>query len=92
MKALVFDVKLEDVIHLLQHAKQDRAAYLGEHSLIRLAEVPEPRVPFPDWVLIRTRLCGICGSDYKQIFLDFEQVDSPLATLATFPQIGRAHV
>jgi len=87
MKALVFDVKLEDVIHLLQHAKQDRAAYLGEHSLIRLAEVPEPRVPFPDWVLIRTRLCGICGSDYKQIFLDFEQVDSPLATLATFPQV-----
>ena len=87
MKALVYDVKVDDIIQLLQHAKEDREAYLGEHALIRLSDVPELQVPFPDWLLIQTRLCGICGSDYKQIFLDFGQVDSPLATLATFPQV-----
>ncbi|MFQ5515800.1 MAG: zinc-binding dehydrogenase [Myxococcota bacterium] len=87
MKALVYDVNVEDLIHLMQQAREDKKAYLGEHSLIRLREVPDPKVPFPDWLLIETRLCGICGSDTKQIFLDFEQVDSPLASLASFPQV-----
>ena len=87
MKAIVFDVELDDVIQLLQLTQQDKEAYLGEHSLIRLAEVADLEVPFDDWVLIQTRLCGICGSDYKQVFMDFEQVDSPLASFATFPQV-----
>jgi threonine dehydrogenase-like Zn-dependent dehydrogenase len=87
MKALVYDVKAEEIIHLIQESREDKAAYLGAHSPLRLTDVGEPRVPFPDWVLIKTRLCGICGSDYKQVFIDFEGIDSPLATLASFPQV-----
>ena len=87
MKALVYDVRVDEIMHLIQEAHQDDEAYLGKHSPITLTEVPEPKVPFPDWVLIKTRLCGICGSDYKQVFMDFEGIDSPLATLATFPQV-----
>ena len=87
MKALVYDVKAEDIIHLIQDAHADKAAYLGKHSPLSLTDVPEPRVLFPDWVLIKTRFTGICGSDYKQVFIDFEGIDSPLATLASFPQV-----
>src|SRR5712691_2913932 len=87
MKALVFDVDVNEVVHLIQEARENKEAYLGEHSLLRLTEIPDAQVPFPDWVLIKTRLCGICGSDYKQVFIDFEGIDSPLATLATFPQV-----
>jgi threonine dehydrogenase-like Zn-dependent dehydrogenase len=87
MKALVFDVDPLEIIHLIQEARENKAAYLGEHSLLRLADVAEPRVPFDDWVLLRTRKTGICGSDYKQVFIDFEGVDSPLASVATFPQV-----
>ncbi len=87
MQALVFDVDVAEIVHLIQEARERKEAYLGEHALIRLAEVPDPGVPFPDWVLIKTGLCGVCGSDYKQVFMDFEQVDSPLATLSTFPQV-----
>jgi threonine dehydrogenase-like Zn-dependent dehydrogenase len=87
MKALVYDVKAEEIIHLIQESREDKEAYLGEHSPLSLTEVAEPRVLFPDWVLIKTRLCGICGSDYKQVFIDFEGIDSPLATLASFPQV-----
>ncbi len=87
MRALVFDVKPEEIIHLIQETKENKAAYLGEHSPLSLEEIPEPEVPFPDWVLLDTRLCGICGSDYKQVFLDFEGIDSPLATFTTFPQV-----
>jgi len=87
MKALVFDVDVNEIVQLIQEARENKEAYLGEHALLRLVEVPDLRVPFPDWVLIKTRLCGICGSDYKQVFVDFEGIDSPLATLATFPQV-----
>jgi threonine dehydrogenase-like Zn-dependent dehydrogenase len=87
VKALVFDVNPQEIIHLIQESRENKEAYLGEHSLLRLEEVPDARVPFPDWVLIRTRLTGICGSDYKQVFVDFEGIDSPMATLATFPQV-----
>ena len=87
MKALVFDVDVNEIVQLIQEARENKEAYLGEHALLRLVEVPDLQVPFPDWVLIKTRLCGICGSDYKQVFVDFEGIDSPLATLATFPQV-----
>ena len=50
-----------------------------------LREVPDAQVQFPDWVLIKTRLCGICGSDYKQVFIDFEGIDSPLADAGDLP-------
>ena len=87
MKALVFNVNVDEIIQLIQDTKEDKEAYLGEHSPIGLAEIPDVEIPFPDWVLIKTRLCGICGSDYKQVFIDFEGIDSPLATLSTFPQV-----
>jgi len=44
-------------------------------------------VQFPDWVVIRTHLTGICGSDCKQVFVDFEGYDSPMAACATFPRV-----
>lgn len=87
MQALVFDVNVEEIIHLIQDAREDKEAYLGAHSPIGLREVPDARIQFPDWVVIDTRLCGICGSDYKQVFIDFENIDSPMAGLTTFPQV-----
>jgi threonine dehydrogenase-like Zn-dependent dehydrogenase len=88
VKALVFDVDPQEIIHLIQEARENKEAYLGEHALLTLRDVPDiDKPPFPDWVVIRSRLTGICGSDYKQVFIDFEGIDSPMATLATFPQV-----
>lgn len=87
MKALVFDVNAEEILQLIEQTQADKEAYLGQHSPIQLQEVPEAEVQFPDWVVLDTRLCGICGSDYKQVFIDFEGIDSPLATFTTFPQV-----
>ena len=39
----------------------------GPLSCIRLAEVPEPELPAPEWVRIRPRLSGVCGSDLATI-------------------------
>ena len=87
MKALVFDVDVNEVVHLIQEARESKDAYLGAHSPLKLQEIPDAKVLFPDWVVIKTKLCGLCGSDYKQVFFDFEGIDSPLATLTTMPQV-----
>ncbi len=61
-------------------------AYLAPFSSLRFQEVPDPELPADDWLLIRTRYCGICGSDYKQVFLD-GNIDNPMTALISFPQI-----
>src|SRR5437870_3653463 len=64
----------------------DKRLYFGPHSTLALKELPDPALPAPDWVTIRTRLCGICGSDYKQVFLN-GSVDNPMTALISFPQV-----
>lgn len=55
---------------------------------VALEEVPEPELLADDWVVLRTRLCGICGSDTKQILMDFEDAaDNPMTALISFPQV-----
>jgi threonine dehydrogenase-like Zn-dependent dehydrogenase len=61
-------------------------AYVGPLAPIRLREVPEPALPADDWVLLRTRRCGICGSDAKQVFLN-GTLDNPMTALISFPQV-----
>jgi threonine dehydrogenase-like Zn-dependent dehydrogenase len=56
---------------------------------MRLMEVDEPVLPRPDWVLIKPRLTGICGSDAKQVFMDWGNVglDNPMIDFTSFPQV-----
>jgi threonine dehydrogenase-like Zn-dependent dehydrogenase len=37
-------------------------------------------------VVVQTKLCGICGSDSKQVFLDGDG-DSPMTAVISFPQV-----
>lgn len=54
-----------------------------------LRDVPEPQLPHDDWVLTRPRLTGICGSDSKQILMDFGEgdADNPMSSFCSFPQV-----
>lgn len=54
-----------------------------------LQDLDEPRLFGPDWVVLRTRLTGICGSDSKQALLDFdaESADNPMSVFISFPQV-----
>ncbi|PJE23816.1 MAG: oxidoreductase [Mycobacterium sp.] len=86
MRALVYGVPPES---------HDVAADAGElvQNLARtptaLREVSEPVLLHDDWVVTRPRLTGICGSDSKQILLDFgaEDADNALAAFCSFPQV-----
>jgi threonine dehydrogenase-like Zn-dependent dehydrogenase len=61
-------------------------AYLSAVAPVRLESVPEPELPADDWVRVRTRLAGICGSDSTQIALH-GAFDNPLRALLSFPHV-----
>jgi threonine dehydrogenase-like Zn-dependent dehydrogenase len=83
MKALQFSVTIPQYVALNVLGRISRRFYYeGPLATIRLADVPEPSLPSPDWVKIRTLMCGMCGSDVSLIFLK----DSPTASpFTSFP-------
>ena len=56
---------------------------------VALQDVPDARPLRPDWLVTRPLLTGICGSDSKQILLDFGEGDSDnaMSGLCSFPQV-----
>jgi threonine dehydrogenase-like Zn-dependent dehydrogenase len=56
---------------------------------MRLVDHAEPTIVRDDWVVARTRLTGICGSESKQIFGDFtgNYTDSALGAFFSFPMV-----
>ena len=53
-----------------------------------LQEVPDARPLAPDWLVLRTHLTGICGSDTKQVLMDFEGADdNAMTAFISFPQV-----
>jgi threonine dehydrogenase-like Zn-dependent dehydrogenase len=51
-----------------------------------LDDLPDPTRRGDDWAVLRTRLCGICGSDTKQVQLDGD-ADNPMTAFISFPQV-----
>ena len=47
--------------------KRWRNLYTSPFSCTRLVDIPEPQLPTPEWVKVRSRLSGICGSDLATI-------------------------
>src|SRR4051812_22899426 len=58
-------------------------------SPVALREVADARPLRPDWLVVRPRLTGICGSDSKQILMDFGEggSDSAMFAFCSFPQV-----
>jgi len=56
---------------------------------VALQDIPDARPLRPDWVVTRPLLTGICGSDSKQILLDFGEgdSDSAMSGFCSFPQV-----
>lgn len=59
--------------------------YHGPFSTIRLADIPEPALPGPEWVKIKTRLCGLCGSDINLMFAKDSPTASPFTSFPCVP-------
>lgn len=86
MKALLFEYKLRRLAYAKIIGFFNRRAYLSRCGPLRLKELPYPNIKAGDWCTVKTKFCGICGSDHKQIFLD-GNVDNPMTALISWPQI-----
>ncbi|MBO0730976.1 MAG: alcohol dehydrogenase catalytic domain-containing protein [Acidimicrobiaceae bacterium] len=88
MKALVFGVDPEPWTPPAGAGDNPLLSNLSVTPM-RLMDVPDARPLRPDWVVIRPRLVGICGSDSKMALLDFgeEGPDSAMIGLCSFPQV-----
>jgi threonine dehydrogenase-like Zn-dependent dehydrogenase len=86
MKALVYGVPPEPF------AVPDNANPLTQNlarTPTALRQLADPQLPHQDWVITRPRLTGICGSDSKQILMDFgeDDVDNAMSAFCSFPQV-----
>ncbi len=86
MQALVFENALARIVATRALAALSPRAFTGPLAPLRLREIAEPALPADDWVLLRTQLCGICGSDTKQVFLN-GSFDNPMTGMISFPQV-----
>ena len=86
MKALVAELNIPRIILAKLLGFISPRAYLGPLSALRYREMPDIQLPADDWVVIKARYCGICGSDYKQVFA-VGNWDNPMTSLISFPQI-----
>jgi threonine dehydrogenase-like Zn-dependent dehydrogenase len=86
MRALVFENSLPRIVATKLLAKLGPGAFVGPLAPLQLREVPDPELPADDWLVLRTRLCGVCGSDTKQVYLN-GSFDNPMTAWISFPQV-----
>ncbi len=85
MKALLFTITVPRYLALqILGRVSPRYFFEGPCATVSLREVPEPSLPGRDWVKIRVKLCGFCGSDLNLLMVR----DSPMASpFTSFPCI-----
>jgi threonine dehydrogenase-like Zn-dependent dehydrogenase len=87
MKALLYGVRpdpqpeIDTTNHLLRNLAR---------TPMKLVDMDDPGFLRPDWVVTKPRLTGICGSDSKQVFMDWGEVrspDNPMKGFFSLPQV-----
>jgi threonine dehydrogenase-like Zn-dependent dehydrogenase len=86
MRALVFENSPPRILATKLLSLLTPQAFVGPLAPIRLREIPDPELPADDWLVLRTRLCGVCGSDTKQVYLN-GSYDNPMTAFISFPQV-----
>jgi len=90
MKALVFGVDPDSIPEVEQAGEQENPLLKGLAATpMNLIEVEDPKPIGPDWVVLRSRMTGICGSDSKQVFMENaeDEIDNAMTALISFPQV-----
>jgi len=69
MRAITFDISTPKWVVCKTLGRLAKGVFWGPLSTLRLRDVPEPPLPGNDWVRVRPRMGGICGSDVGMILL-----------------------
>ena len=76
---MVLDLSVAKVVWTRTLGRFWSGAYYAPTSPLRLVDISDPPLPSSDWVRVRNRLCGICGSDLHQLFVDAGLDVAPVA-------------
>ena len=79
MRTMILQVSVPRILLTRLLGRISKAAYFAPISPLRLLDLPDPPLPASDWVRVRNRLCGICGSDLHQLFVDAGLDVAPVA-------------
>ncbi len=85
MKSLYFDVSVARILATKALGRFLPAVYFSSLSPVRFGELPEQKLPGPNWVRVKPRLAGICGADLSLFFVKA----SPSISIAALPGIPR---
>lgn len=92
MKAIVFAPSIARYLLCKAVGRLFPSVHVGSLGCVRLVELRRPGLPGDDWVLCRTRLGGICGTDIGMIFLR-QHPASMLECFVSFPiMLGHENV
>ena len=67
MLAIQYNKSIPRYLLMRYIGKRWRSLYTSPLSSIQLIDIPEPQLPTQQWVKVKTRLSGICGSDLATI-------------------------
>jgi threonine dehydrogenase-like Zn-dependent dehydrogenase len=88
MRALLYGVKPDPQP---EPAEDNQLLRSLAHTPMRLVDMDDPPFLRPDWVVTKPRLTGICGSDSKQVFMDWGSEvgnpDNPMKGFFSLPQV-----
>jgi len=80
MKAIQFEGTVPRYVYSTVAGAIVRNAYYDRFSNIVLRDVPPPELPTPEWVRVKTKYAGFCGSDKNLILLHDSPSTSPYAS------------
>ncbi len=84
MRALHLDLGRRGFVVAHTLGRVSDAAFHGWASGLRLAEVPDPKLPGPDWARLRVVAAGICGTDLSTLAYETSLSMEPFAS---FPAV-----
>jgi threonine dehydrogenase-like Zn-dependent dehydrogenase len=79
MRTMILDLSIPAVLLTRLLGRLWGGAYFAPISPLKLVSMHDPPLPAPDWVRVRNQLCGICGSDLHQLFVDASLDVAPVA-------------
>ena len=80
MKAVQFEGTVPRYVYSTVAGAINRNAYYDRFSNIAMRDVRPPELPTPEWVRVRTKYAGFCGSDKNLILLHDSPSTSPYAS------------
>lgn len=80
MRALLYGKSVPRYLLMRAGARRIRNLDTGRLSPLQLTDVPEPALPTPEWVRVKPRLTGVCGSDLSVLSATASPYFSPITS------------